>query len=200
VAKSLINSLRIVGGRFGGRRLEIPSGGGVRPTSERAREALFNILAHGDYRTPHGALPLGARVLDVFAGSGALGLEALSRGAAHVAFLEKDAGHLKLIRKNAFELNEGEAVSLLPRDGVKPGPPPTAASATPADLVLLDAPYNSGLGPQALAALEAAGWLAAHCVAVIEVAAKELVEAPDGFELVDERKYAASKMVFLRKG
>lgn len=197
MAKNLPNSLRIVGGRFGGRRLEIPPGGSVRPTSERAREALFNILAHGDYRTPQGALPLSARVLDVFAGSGALGLEALSRGAAHVAFLEKDPAHLKLIRKNAFILNDGEAVTLLPRDGANPGPPP--GDQPPADLVLLDAPYDSGLGPVALAALHNAGWLAGTCTAVIEAAAKEPVEAPDGFEQRDERKYGAAKLVFLKK-
>ncbi len=199
MVKNVINSLRIVGGSFGGRKLEIPPGGGVRPTSERAREALFNILAHGDYRTAAGALPLGAKVLDVFAGSGALGLEALSRGALHVAFLEKNSASLKLIRKNAFILNEGEGVSLLPRDGVNPGPPPMRG-ATPADLVLLDPPYNSGLGPTALAVLNRDGWLAETCVAVIEVGTMEAVEAPEGFELVDERKYGAAKMVFLKKG
>jgi 16S rRNA (guanine966-N2)-methyltransferase len=199
VTKNVINSLRIVGGRFGGRKLEIPPGGAVRPTSDRAREALFNILAHGDYRTPHGPLPLGARVLDVFAGSGALGLEALSRGAEHVAFLEQDPAHLKLIRKNAFLLNDGDAVSLLPRDGVNPGPPPSA-NPSPADLALLDPPYDSGLGPRALAALDRAGWLAPACTAVIEVAAKEAVEPPEGFEVREARKYGAAKLVFLTKG
>ena len=143
-------------------------------------------------------MPLGAKVLDVFAGSGALGLEALSRGADHVSFLEKDAGNLKLIRKNAFQLGETTSVSMMNRDGTKPGPLPVGGQ-VPADLVLLDAPYDSGLGDVALAALDDAGWLAETCVAALEVAAKEEVVPPQGFQVTDERKYGAAKLVFLRK-
>jgi len=198
MAKNVKNSLRIVGGKHGGRKLEIPEHGGVRPTSDRAREALFNILAHGDYRTPQGPMPLGARVLDVFAGSGALGLEALSRGAGHVSFLEQNPDNLKLIRKNAFQLGETTSVSMMSRDGTKPGPLPTGDQ-VPADLVLLDAPYDSGLGDVALAALDDAGWLAETCIAALEVAAKEEVNPPEGFRIMDERKYGAAKLVFLQK-
>jgi len=198
VAKHAHKGLRIIGGRFRGRKLLVPEGNAVRPTSDRAREALFNILEHGDYRTDAGPLPLGARVLDVFAGAGALGIEALSRGASHVAFLEQEPAHLKLIRKNAFQLGETGSVSMLQRDGAAPGPPP-AGGQVPADLVLLDPPYNSGLGVTALAGLAENGWLAANCVAVIEAAAKEAVDTAAGFSVTDERTYGAAKLVFLKR-
>lgn len=191
-------SIRVIGGKYRGRRLVVPEGGAVRPTSDRVREALFNILEHGGFRGPGGPLPLGAKVLDIFAGSGALGIEALSRGADHVSFLEQDPANLKLIRRNAFQLGETGAVSMLQRDGANPGPLP-AGGQTPADLALLDPPYNSALGAQALAALDAAGWLAADCVAVIEVAAKEDAAAPEGFVTADERKYGAARLVFLKR-
>ncbi len=199
MAKHAHKGLRVIGGRFRGRKLMVPEGSAVRPTSDRAREALFNILEHGDYRTDGGPLPLGARVLDVFAGAGALGIEALSRGAAHVAFLEQEPTHLKSIRKNAFQLGETGSVSMLQRDGADPGPPP-AGGQVPADLVLLDPPYGSGLGGTALAGLAENRWLSPQCVAVIEAAAKESVEPPAGFAITDERTYGAAKLVFLKRG
>jgi 16S rRNA (guanine966-N2)-methyltransferase len=191
-------AIRIIGGTYKGRKLDVPEGGNVRPTSDRAREALFNILSHGDYRTEAGPMPMGAKVLDIFAGSGALGLEALSRGADHVAFLEQDPASLKLIRRNAFKLGETGAVSMLQRDGANPGPTP-AGGQVPADLVLLDAPYDSGLGSIALTELGKAGWLSDKCVAVIETGAREEVATPEGFEQVDQRKYGISVMtIFVR--
>ena len=189
-------AIRVIGGKHKGRKLEVPGGGDVRPTSDRAREALFNILSHGDYRTDAGPLPMGAKVLDVFAGSGALGIEALSRGADHVAFLEQDPGNLKMIRCNAFQLGETGSVSMLQRDGSKPGPTPVGGQ-IPADLVLLDAPYDSGLGTVALEELAKAGWLSETCVAVIETGAREQVEIPAGFDQVDQRKYGISVMTIL---
>jgi 16S rRNA (guanine966-N2)-methyltransferase len=192
--------IRIIGGKFKGRKLDVPEGGDVRPTSDRAREALFNILSHGDYHTDAGPLPLGAKVLDVFAGSGALGLEALSRGAEHVAFLEQNPAHLKMIRRNAIKLGESGAISMLQRDGAKPGPTPVGGQ-VPADLVFLDAPYDSGLGSIALAALAGANWLSENCIAVVETGAREKVEQPEGFEQLDQRKYGISVMtIFGRSG
>ena len=191
-------AVRVIGGKYKGRKLEIPDGGTVRPTSDRAREALFNILAHGDYRTDAGPLPLGAKVLDVFAGSGAIGIEALSRGADHVAFLEMDPGNLKMIRRNAYSLGETGAVSMLQRNGANPGPTPVGGQ-VPADLVFLDAPYDSGLGSIALAELAKAGWLSENCVAVIETGAREDVAPVEGFDQVDQRRYGIAVLTIFAR-
>ena len=191
-------AIRIIGGRYKGRKLDVPDGGDVRPTSDRAREALFNILSHGDYSTNAGPLPMGAKVLDVFAGSGALGLEALSRGAEHVAFLEQEPGNLRMIRRNAIKLGESGVISMLQRDGTRPGPTPVGGQ-IPANLVFLDAPYDSGLGSVALVELAKAGWLGEDCVAVLETGGREKITHPEGFDQVDQRKYGISVMtIFVR--
>ncbi|MBT3702400.1 MAG: 16S rRNA (guanine(966)-N(2))-methyltransferase RsmD [Alphaproteobacteria bacterium] len=192
-------AVRIIGGKHKGRKLDVPNDGSVRPTSDRAREALFNILSHGDYRTDAGPLPMGIKVLDVFSGSGALGLEALSRGADHVAFLEQDSGNLRTIRSNAIKMGESGAISMLQRDGTRPGPTPVGGQ-VPADLVFLDAPYDSGLGSVALVELAKAGWLADNCLAVIETGAREDVATPEGFDQVDQRKYGICVMTIFRRG
>ena len=193
-----LGAIRIIGGKYKGRKLDGPNDGSVRPTSDRAREALFNILNHGDYRTDAGPMPTGARVLDVFSGSGALGIEALSRGAEHVAFLEQNPANLKMIRRNAIALGETGAISMLQRDGARPGPTPVGGQ-VPADLVLLDAPYDSGLGSVALEELAKAGWLSDDCLAVIETGGREKVEIPEGFEQVDQRKYGICVMTIVRR-
>jgi len=188
--------MRIVAGKHRGRRIAVPEGHDVRPTSDRAREALFNILEHGRF-TVDGTSPLiDARVLDVFAGSGALGLEALSRGAAHLTCIENSATARAALRANAKTLGETARVTVVQADAAKP---PTAAG-RPCNLVFLDPPYGSGLGALALTALAASGWVAEGAVCVVEMAANEDFEAPRGFALTDTRRYGKATLVLLRYG
>ena len=184
--------MRVIAGRFRGRRLAVPEGGTVRPTADRVREALFNILAHGA-----GGVGLinTAVVLDAFAGSGALGIEALSRGAAHVTFLEHDAAVLRVLRRNVDGLDAIDNMDIFRADA---GHPPRAPRAH--DLVLLDPPYGAGLAAPALAALAEQDWLAADARAVVELAAPEPFDPPDGFTVTDERRYGAARLVFLALG
>ena len=185
--------MRIVAGKHRGRRIAAPEGHDVRPTSDRAREALFNILEHGHF-TADGTSPLiDARVLDVFAGSGALGLEALSRGAVHVTCIETSATARSALRGNAKALGESARVTVLQGDAAKP---PTATE--PCRLVLMDPPYRSGLAAPALAALAERGWLADGAICVAEISAAEGLEPPAGFTPLDERRYGKAKLVFLR--
>ena len=185
--------MRIVGGRLRGRALQAPRGRDLRPTADRVREAVFNILAHGI----DGGDPEGAGVLDVFAGVGGLGLEALSRGAAHVTFIDDNQAALDCIRQSAAAYGESANVTLLRFDATRPTPPPIAAGA-PCTLAFFDAPYGSGLTAPALTALAARGWIAGGAVCVVEVAAREPFEAPGGFETLDTRTYGAARIVFLR--
>lgn len=186
--------MRIVGGATRGRRLAAPEGKGARPTSDRARQALFNILEHG----LDGAAALtGASVVDLFAGSGALGLEALSRGAAHATFVETDALALKCIRRNTGAMGAARSVTLLKLDAARLPPPPLAARA-PCALAFLDPPYNSGLAVPALGGLAAKGWIGPGSVCVVEVAAREDLAPPVGFAEIDGRTYGAARVVFLR--
>ena len=190
--------MRIVAGRHRGRRLEAPENTAVRPTGDRARESIFNILTQGKLdwrRAEDGAgTPLhGARVLDAFAGTGALGLEALSQGAAQVTFMEDQAAALSMCRRNIENLDEAARCRVLQCDVLRP---PRAAALC--DLVLMDPPYNQGLAPPALIALRAAGWLAPGALAVIELMAKEPFAPPEGFDILDERKYGKARVVFLR--
>jgi 16S rRNA (guanine966-N2)-methyltransferase len=185
--------MRIVGGRHRGRRLIAPPGEAVRPTSDRAREALFNILSHGKFATS--GLPFaGKPVLDAFAGTGALGLEALSRGGGAAVFIETDREALAALRRNIAALGEEDSVHIVAGDATRP-PRATMRCA----LAFLDPPYRSGLAAPALSALAAAGWLTDDALAVVEVAAREPLPAPDGFGLIDERVYGAARLVFFRR-
>ena len=165
--------MRITGGRLGGARLTGPgeAGGGaahLRPTSDRVREALFNILAHG----AHGGWPEGRRVLDLFAGTGALGLEALSRGAERAVFVD-DLGRARaLIRENVERLGLIGQTKIWRRDATRLGP----CRGVPFDLVFADPPYRSGAGAAALASALEGGWIAPGAVIVLELAAGEPVE------------------------
>ncbi len=182
--------MRIVAGRHKGRVLQAPPGNATRPTADRVREALFNILAHGE------APPLrGARLLDAFAGSGALGFEALSRGAAHVTFMENDPAAYAVIHGNARKMGAAEAeAAILRADATRPPP-----ARQPCDMVLMDPPYKSGLGQAALTALAAQGWIAPQALVVVEVAAAEAFASPlPGFVIAHERRYGAARLVFLR--
>ena len=185
--------MRFVAGSHRGRRLKAPAGNAVRPTRDRIREALFNLLAHNRW---HGApLPRDAAVVDGFAGTGALGFEALSRGAAHVSFLENDPAALDLLRHNAALFQEApERIAILNCDATRPGRARRAC-----DLALLDPPYGSGLAGAALDALARGGWLKPGALAVVEMAAKEpVVDPPPGFEALDERRYGATRLIILR--
>jgi 16S rRNA (guanine966-N2)-methyltransferase len=184
--------MRIVGGRHRGRALVAPPGGTVRPTSDRAREALFNILAHGSYAAPF----LDAVVVDAFAGTGALGLEALSRGAAEAWFIESDRAALEALRRNVAALGEESRAHVIAGDPTKP----PSGRGRAAAVAFLDPPYRSGLAAPALAALAAAGWLAPAAIATVEIAAREGFAAPPGFALLDERRYGAARLLILRRG
>jgi 16S rRNA (guanine966-N2)-methyltransferase len=183
--------MRIIAGKHRGRALDAPEGRAVRPTSDRAREALFDILAHG--RFADRPICEGARVLDAFAGTGALGLEALSRGAAQASFIEKDRVALQALRANIGYLGEERNAAVLPGDALNP---PKAAA--PVSLAFLDPPYGEDVAAAALAALAAAGWLAPDALAVVEIAAKQTLDPPPGFTLLEERRYGAARLVFLR--
>jgi len=188
-AGSLI--MRVVAGRLRGRRLETPAGSAIRPTADRVREALFNILAHGE-RVPGGLA--GAVVLDAFAGTGALGIEALSRGVVQATFLDDDEKAVRLIRRNLETLGLARQANVLRRDATKPG---TRVGA-PATLAFLDPPYGQGLAAPALAALAAGGWLAAGALCVVEVGARDALDPPTGFAAEDERRYGAARLVLVR--
>ena len=185
--------LRIVGGVHRGRRLSVPLGDAVRPTGDRTREALFNILSHGGFAA--GGLPFADRaVLDAFAGTGAFGLEALSRGASAAAFIENGREALAALRRNIATLGEEDRAHVIAGDATRP---PRAGFACA--LAFLDPPYRSGLAAPALTALVAAGWLAADALAVVEIAASEEFSSPARFARVDERVYGAARLVFLRR-
>ncbi|HXZ00460.1 MAG TPA: 16S rRNA (guanine(966)-N(2))-methyltransferase RsmD [Stellaceae bacterium] len=183
--------MRIIAGRHRGRALAAPEGRAVRPTGARAREALFDILAHGRFADRPAFEE--ARVLDAFAGTGALGLEALSRGAAHASFIEKDRAALAALRANIAALGEEARAAVLPGDALHPPPAPA-----PVTLAFLDPPYGEDLAAPALAALAKRGWLAPGALAAVELAARQAFAAPEGFTPLEERRYGAARLVFLR--
>ena len=185
--------MRVVGGRHRGRRLATPAGKTTRPTADRARESLFNILAHGDFGDRD--VFTGARVFDAFCGSGALGLEALSRGAAHVVLMDNDEAAMAAAQDNAALLGEAEHATCLPRDATTP---PRAEA--PCSLVFLDPPYGSGLAEKVLTALTAQGWLAQDALCVVETGADEAFAPPPGFTALKERNVGAARFIFLRYG
>ncbi len=186
--------MRIIGGRFRGTRLAAPgaAGGGgahLRPTSDRVRESLFNLLAHGDYGDP--APPEGRRVLDLFAGTGALGLEAASRGAARAVFVDDHGPSRALIRENVEKLGLTGATKIWRRDATKLGP----CREEPYDLVFLDPPYGGDLGIKALDSARAGGWIAPGAVIVLEQAEGDL--EPEGWEIADRRNYGETRILIL---
>ncbi len=185
--------MRIVAGTFRGRPLVAPKGHSTRPTADRAREAIFNVLAHAPWSPGLD----GARVLDLFAGSGALGIEAISRGAAFCAFVERAEPARAAIRANLAALGL-EARARLDRRDAAALPARAAADGAPFDLAFLDPPYGEGLGEAALVRLAEGGWLAKDAVAVLERGAGDPAVVPAGFALVDERRWGAARVSFLR--
>ena len=185
--------MRIIAGAHKGRALQAPKGDVARPTLDRTREALFNILEHGDYP------PLaGARVIDLFAGSGALGLEAMSRGAAFALFVETNPAARGAIRDNIEALGLFGNTRIHRRDAVKLGAKP-AGLGGPFTLAFLDPPYGQGLIGPALEALADGDWLAPGAACVAECAASEPELSPLGFETVESRTYGDSRLTFLRR-
>lgn len=183
--------MRIVAGRFKGTALAGPKSQAIRPTSDRTREAVFNILAHGF----KGDAVEGARVLDLFAGSGALGLEALSRGAAFCVFVDEGAEARGLIRQNIEKTRATGITKVFRRDATKLG---EVGRIQPFDLVFLDPPYGKGLGEKALSSALKGGWLAEGALLVLEEAAEAEFALSEGFDVLDRRVFGDTQMVFLR--
>ena len=182
--------MRIVGGRLRGRVLAAPRSQTVRPTADRLREALFNILLHG-----YGDPVTGARVLDLFAGTGALGIEAISCGAAFALFVDDGAEARALLRENVATLGLGGSTRIFRRDATKLG---DAHPIEPFSLVFLDPPYGKGLAERALVSAHAGGWLAPDALIVVEETAGAF-KAPDGFAEIERRKYDDTEFVFLHR-
>jgi 16S rRNA (guanine966-N2)-methyltransferase len=187
--------MRIIGGSLKGRAIRTPDGQNTRPTSDRARESLFNILAHADWAP---GLE-GVRVIDAFAGSGALGFEAMSRGAAFCLFVETDAAARGCIRDNveAFQLFGNTRIHR--RSATDLGAKPAGLGAL-FDLVFLDPPYKQGLIPLAIDQLVRGQWITPDALVVAETAAEEPPLALDGWAALDERAYGAARVTFLRRG
>ena len=182
--------MRIVGGRLGGRTLAAPRSQNVRPTSDRLRESLFNILAHG-----YGDPITGARVLDLFAGTGALGLEAMSHGAAFALLIDDGVEARALIRQNVEALGLGGVTRVFRRDATRLG---AVHPNAPFGLVFLDPPYRKGLAEKSLASLRDGGWLAPGALAIVEEAADAGFTVPEGFAEIERRRYDDTEFTFLR--
>jgi len=185
--------MRIIAGSFRGRPLVAPKGHSVRPTADRSRQAIFNILEHAAWSPGL----KGARVIDLFAGAGGLGLEAISRGAAFCRFLEQDESALGAIRSNAASLGVGDRVSIDRRDAARLAVRPSGGQ--PAfDIAFVDPPYGKGLGETALAALASGDWLKDGAIVVLERGWRDAAPTPDGYEQLDERLWGAARVSFLR--
>lgn len=182
--------MRIVGGAHKGLRLATPKSRSIRPTGDRVRESLFNVLQHGFALNADGL-----RVLDGFAGTGALGLEALSRGAAFAVFIDTEIEARALIRQNVERSAAGGVTRIFRRDATRLGP---IGKLAPFDLGFFDPPYRMGLGEKALASARDGGWLRAGALCVLEEDSKAEVEIPERFSLKDQRTIGDTQMLFLR--
>lgn len=185
------NRLRIIGGVWRGRLIEAPADEAIRPTTDRVRESLFNRLMHGGAGS--GVDLKGARVADIFAGTGAMGLEALSRGAAHVTFVERDPAALALIRRNIAAVGAEDRTTVISADAAH-----LPCASTAHDMALLDPPYGETLGEPALAGLARQGWLRPGALVSIETDAGEPIPAADGFTLLDRRAYGRIAVTLLQ--
>lgn len=182
--------MRIVAGRFKGAALAAPKSQGTRPTSDRLRETIFNILAHGlDVDLD------GLRVLDLFAGTGALGFEAVSRGARHCTFIEEGAEARGVIRRNMETLGLNGAAKIFRRDATRLGASGTIEAF---DLLFADPPYGKGLGEKALSSAASGEWLKPGAICILEERASSEIEVPDGFDELDRRQTGDSQVVFFR--
>jgi 16S rRNA (guanine966-N2)-methyltransferase len=182
--------MRVVGGRLRSRPIAGPKGEALRPTADRLREALFNILTHA-YDDP----VTGARVLDLFAGTGALGIEAISRGASYALFVDDGVEARALLRDNIESLGLGGVTRIFRRDATKLGP---AHPIVPFSLAFLDPPYGKGLAERALASAREGGWLVPGALVVVEEAADADFKAPEGFSELERRQYDDTELIVLR--
>jgi 16S rRNA (guanine966-N2)-methyltransferase len=186
--------MRIIAGKHRGRPIRVPQTDAVRPSSDRLRQAVFNILDHRGSLHPYAGLP----VIDVFAGTGAYGLEALSRGAAFAAFIDLDPVALAAIRRNAGSMAEGANIAVLKLDAARLVSLPRLIPA-PAAVAFVDPPYQSRLAGPALQGLHVSGWLRPDALAVVEVAAIEPLAPPAAYTILDERTYGAGRIVILER-
>jgi 16S rRNA (guanine966-N2)-methyltransferase len=182
--------MRVVGGRLRSRPIAGPKSVGLRPTADRLRESLFNILAHA-----YGDPISGARVLDLFAGTGALGIEAISRGAAFALFVDDGVEARALLRDNVGALGLGGVTRIFRRDATRLGP---VHPLEPFTLCFLDPPYRKGLAEKALASARDGGWLARGALVVVEEATDAAFKAREGYEDLERRTYDDTELVFLR--
>lgn len=179
--------MRIIAGKFRSRKLMAPPSAFTRPTSDRARESIFNIL-----HSLNSSLLEGAHVLDAFAGSGALGLEALSRGASHVTFLEKNMAAVRILKENVMALDALPQCSVSVGDATRPPQAPQ-----PANLIFLDPPYDQMIEEMCLKALADQGWIHPQTLIVLETSAKRELNLPPEATLIDQRRYGAAQVSFL---
>jgi 16S rRNA (guanine966-N2)-methyltransferase len=184
--------MRVSGGRLGGRTLKGPSSQNVRPTSDRLRAAIFNVLAHA-----YDDAADGARVIDLFAGTGALGIEALSRGATFALFVDDSAEGRALLRENIEALGLGGTTKIFRRDATKLGPMPPQDRFT---LAFLDPPYGKGLAERALVSLREGGWLAKSALVIVEEAADAEIAVPESYDVIENREYGDTQIVILKAG
>lgn len=185
--------MRIVAGSHRGRKIIAPEGADIRPTSDRVRESVFNMLEHREWGAG-GVSPLsGARVLDAFCGTGACGLEALSRGALHATFMDNSNTALDLCRQNVSALKEQERSDILRNDCLSPTRP-----AAPCDLAFLDPPYRERLAVKALNALSQAGWIADRGICVLETGVDEIDDPGSRFTILEDRKYGTTRIRIAR--
>ncbi len=185
--------MRITAGRFKGRNLTPPKNMSVRPTSDKVRQAIFNILEHRDFGFPFGLE--GARVIDLYAGTGALGIEAISRGARYCLFVDDAAESRALIRQNVETMGLTGVSKIWRRDAASLGPLDTLS---PFDLAFLDPPYRKNLIAPTLAGLRDGSWLVSPAVVVAEMAEDETCPSTAGLEIVDDRVYGDTRVVILK--
>ena len=181
--------MRIVGGEFRGRSLVPPRDDSIRPTTDRVRESLFSIIASRYHEQLRG------NALDLFAGTGALGLEAMSRGAEFCLFMENSAQGQTLIRENIANLDLRERTKLFRSDATKPG---KISNLKPFNLVFADPPYNKGLAEKAIAALHKGEWLARGAIIIVEEGSSVTLSEIDGCQMVDQRKFGDTSMSFYK--
>ena len=182
--------MRVVGGKLRSRPIAGPKPDAVRPTSDRLREALFNILTHS-----YGNPVTGARVLDLFAGTGALGIEAISRGADYALFVDEGVEARALLRDNVESLRLGGVTRIFRRDASRLGP---AHPLDPFSLVFLDPPYGKGLAEKSLISARDGGWLMPEALLVVEEAADAGFKTPEGFVELERRRYDDTEFAFIR--
>ncbi len=185
--------LKIIAGKHRGKNIETKKNAAIRQTGGRTRGAIFNILLHGQFSGHDNSPLIDKSVIDLFCGTGALGLEALSRGAKHVTFVDESAESIALANVNVTKMKEQENALVLRSDSTS-----LPRARRTCSLAFLDPPYNSGLAVKSLASLNRQGWLEPGAIAVVEISARETLIPPEKYSVFDERKYGNTKIVLLR--